>query len=100
MKDHEVPCFKMSFISRDLLDLEIHNFKHMISIQILMQYEFMTVCVKFSRLSGCSKSFETKVLLRTKRRYIVLEMACYFDSHLMKENNIIKEYLKGEMFCK
>ena len=38
------------------LNLEIHIFKHMISIQILMQYEFMILCVKFSRLSGCSKT--------------------------------------------
>lgn len=59
----------------------------MISIQILMQYEFMILCVKFSRLSGCSKTVLKPKFLRTKR-CIVLEMACYFDIHLMKENNI------------
>lgn len=74
MKDREVPCFKcLLFQGISHLNLEIHIFKHMISIQILMQYEFMILCVKFSRL-WLLRVLKRK-FLRTKR-CIVLEMAC------------------------
>lgn len=92
MKDHEVSCFKCLYYKGFThLNLEIHIFKR-ISIQILMHYEFMILYVKFLQLSGCSKtefwniSFLGHVL---EKRYIVWEMACYFDSHLIKENDII-----------
>lgn len=68
MKDHEISCFKCLYYKGFThLNLEIHIFKR-ISIQILMQYEFMILYVKFLRLSGCSKTVLKYKFLRTRFR--------------------------------